>query len=162
LDTLALDPFALVRQGAERAREMQRRSADARRRTRLLFWCAMRDDDAAALVYETIRSDETPPPLRAGEVRRAQRMIARLHFGPRALGWLEGIERARSSIADERLAATSTLTATDGRSIEVTLAWEERIDGPPNLARIREGIGARTESHDYAVQFIHTAPSRFM
>lgn len=126
--------------------------------------CVLRGDEDARRVLASLEKLEglSLAGDRAVDRRRAQRLRDRLGIGPRQAAWLGSRPRAEPGVYDQRIAVSATLTATDGRSIDVTVGWDEDAGADPAVSWLREGIGARTESLSSAIAFVGASPSRFM
>ncbi|MFO0685299.1 MAG: hypothetical protein U0234_24785 [Sandaracinus sp.] len=162
LDALSLDPFAPVRRLAASARARLRARARSRLRERTSTWCVLRGDDDAERVLESLQRLSLEAEDRAVDRRRAQRLRDRLAIDERQARWLGEPRRRVPGVRDQTVAASATLTATDGRSVDVTLGWDEDAGADPAVSWLREGIGPRTESLSSAVAFVCASPSRFM
>ncbi len=162
LDALSLDPFAPVRRLAASVRARLRARARSRLRSRTSMWCVLRGDEDAERVLESLQRPSLDAEDRAVDRRRAQRLRDRLAIDERQARWLGEPRRSAPGVRDQTVAMSATLTATDGRSIDVTLGWDEDAGADPAVSWLREGLGPRTESLASAVAFVCASPSRFM
>lgn len=162
LDALSLDPFAPVRRLAASARARLRACARSRLRARTRVWCVLRGDEAAKHVLQALQTVSSEGEDRAVDRRRNQRLRDRLAIDERHVLWLGAPRRSAPGVHDQSIAMSATLTATDGRSIDVTLSWDQDAGADPAISWLREGVGPRTESLSSALAFVRASPSRFM
>lgn len=159
------DPSMEVRRAAWSARSALAELGLARRWLRTVAWCALRDDPAAELVWQSLPKEADRPRVPAHETRRMRRLLGARTLSVRAGRWvavaLDGGPSAR--VQNVSIAPTATLTATDGRSIDVSIEWERSLAGSEMAsATIAEGVGPRTESLAAALAFVRASPSSFM
>lgn len=165
LRALESDTTYLVRRAAHAARARRAELHDARLWRRRVLWTVLRDDAAAAMVFEHLAA-ERPVTTGLSEERRLRRVFGGMRhaLSQTARDRLDWALAARLCVprvgrADVRKAE---LRATDGRSLAVALIWESGDRPTEVLATIVEGDEPSLAFLGEVDRFVATASSQFM